>query len=127
MTRDGVLVVSHDSLLNPDHTRARTAIFLVASRPGDPHALARRGEALRRGPPEAGTASRHLPQQRGMDGARIPTLAEVLELVQRKGAVMCASISRPSSRPTRRRTSDPETFAAAFAAAVREAGLGRAA
>ena len=45
MTRDGVLVVSHDSRLNPDHARARRQ---VSRRRGtrDPFAHLGRGEAL---------------------------------------------------------------------------------
>src|SRR5260370_23632733 len=33
MTKDGVLVVSHDSLLNPDHTRGPDGKFLAAQGP----------------------------------------------------------------------------------------------
>jgi glycerophosphoryl diester phosphodiesterase len=33
MTKDGVLVVSHDSILNPDHTRGPDGQFLTAAGP----------------------------------------------------------------------------------------------
>ena len=33
VTRDGVLVVSHDSVLNPDHTRGPDGKFLAARGP----------------------------------------------------------------------------------------------
>ena len=33
MTRDGILVVSHDSVLNPDHTRGPDGKFLAAAGP----------------------------------------------------------------------------------------------
>ena len=42
MTRDGVLVVSHDRDLNPDHTRGPDGTFLDARGPADPLADARR-------------------------------------------------------------------------------------
>ena len=54
MTRDDVLVVSHDRRLNPDHTRGPDGKFLDRRRPADPHAHARRAAALRRRPAQAG-------------------------------------------------------------------------
>jgi glycerophosphoryl diester phosphodiesterase len=125
MTRDGVLVVSHDSLLNPDHTRGPDGNFLVAQGPAIRTLSLDEVKRYDVGRLKPGTAyAAAFPQQRGMDGARIPTLAEVFELVQRKGAGHVRFNIETKLTPTSGAdTPDPETFAAAFAAAVREAGL----
>ena len=53
ITRDGVLVISHDPALNPDITRGPDGQFLGGARAGDlAHRLCR-AAALRRRPPEA--------------------------------------------------------------------------
>jgi glycerophosphoryl diester phosphodiesterase len=59
-----------------------------------------------------------------MDGVRIPTLAEVFDLVQRSGADHVRFNIETKLTPTSGAdTPDPETFAGALAAAIREAGL----
>jgi glycerophosphoryl diester phosphodiesterase len=125
MTRDDVLVVSHDSLLNPDHTRGPDGKFLGAQGPAIrslPLAEVRRYDVGRLKPGTAYAAT--FPQQRGMDGVRIPTLAEVFDLVKRSGADHVRFNIETKLTPTSGAdTPDPETFAGALAAAVREAGL----
>jgi glycerophosphoryl diester phosphodiesterase len=72
-----------------------------------------------------GTAyAANFPEQRGMDGVRIPALTEVLELVRTSGAEHVRfNIETKLTAASGTDTPDPETFAAAFAAAVRAAGL----
>jgi glycerophosphoryl diester phosphodiesterase len=125
MTRDGVLVVSHDSLLNPDHTRGPDGNFLLAQGPAIRSLTLDEVKRYDVGRLKPGTAyAATFPQQRGIDGARIPTLAEVFDLVQRKGADHVRFNIETKLTPTSGADApDPETFAAAFAAAVREAGL----
>ncbi len=66
---------------------------------------------------------RAFPQQRAVDGARIPTLTEVFDLVQRLNADHVRFNIETKLTPTSGAdTPDPETFAAAVAKAVREAG-----
>ena len=81
MTADGVPVVSHDLLLNPDIVRDADGTWL--SRPGPAlRALAldtlTRFDVGRLRPGAAYTA--RFPLQRAVDGARIPTLLDVLRI-----------------------------------------------
>ena len=72
-----------------------------------------------------GTAyAARLPEQRPRDGARIPTLGEVFELVNRIGAshirFNIETKLTPTSGPD---VPDPELFARTVAASVHDAGL----
>jgi len=65
-----------------------------------------------------------LPEQRAVDGARIPALTELFDLVKRSGANHVRFNVETKITPTSgAETPDPENFAAAFAKAVRDAGL----
>jgi glycerophosphoryl diester phosphodiesterase len=125
MTRDAVVVVSHDSLLNPDHTRGPDGKFLAAQGPAIRSlALAELKRydvgALKPGTSYAATFA----GQRAVEGATIPTLAEVFELARRTKADHVRFNIETKLTPTSgANTADPETFAGAVAAAVREAGL----
>jgi len=125
MTRDGVLVVSHDRRLNPNHTRGPDGKFLDAE--GPPIRSLTLAE-LRRydvGRLKPGTDyARSFPEQRPADGARIPPLAELFDLVKRAGADHVRFSIETKITPTSGgETPDPESFAAAVARAVRDAGL----
>jgi glycerophosphoryl diester phosphodiesterase len=125
MTRDGVLVVHHDIWLNPDTTRGPDGDFLPARGPAlralTLHELKRYDVGrLRPGTRYAQT----FPEQRAVDGARIPTLAEVFDLVARAPADHVRFNIETKLTPTSGAdTADPEAFAAAVAATVRAAGL----
>jgi glycerophosphoryl diester phosphodiesterase len=125
MTKDGVLVISHDSRLNPDHTRGPDGQFL--SMPGPAiHALTlaevKRYDVGRLKPGTTYAAT--FPEQRGMDGIRIPALTELFELVRHRGAHHVRFNIETKLTPTSAsETPDPETFTAAFVEAVRAAGL----
>src|SRR5262245_23420004 len=87
VTRDGVVVVSHDRRLNPDHTRGPDGKFLDAEGPAI-HALTlaelKQYDVGRLKP---GTAyAKSFPYQLPADGERIPALTEVFDLVKRVGA-----------------------------------------
>jgi glycerophosphoryl diester phosphodiesterase len=81
LTADGVVVVSHDPALNPDHTRDANGTWL--SGPGPLIRSMRAAELLAydvgRLRPRTAYAARFRAQQ-PRDGARIPLLAEVLRL-----------------------------------------------
>jgi glycerophosphoryl diester phosphodiesterase len=125
MTRDGVVVVHHDIWLNPETTRTPEGNFLALRGPAL-HALTlaelKRYDVGRLKP---GTRyAQTFPEQRAADGARIPTLAEVFELVRRVGAQHVRFNIETKLTPTSDAdTADPEAFAAAVAAVVRAAGL----
>lgn len=125
MTKDGVLVVSHDSYLNPDHTRRPDGEFLKSQGPA---IRALTFDELQRydvGRIQPGTAyAARFPLQRGADGVRIPKLADVFDLVKRGGADHIRFNIETKLTPTSGTdTADPETFAAALAKAIRDAGL----
>jgi glycerophosphoryl diester phosphodiesterase len=125
VSKDGVVVVSHDRVLNPDHTRGPDGQFLAAPGPAI-HALTlaelKQYDVGRLKPRTAYAAQ--FPQQRGVDGARIPTLAEVFALTQRLGAKdVRFNIETKLTPMSDDETADPEVFAQAVADVVRGAGM----
>ena len=114
MTRDGVLVVSHDPVLNPDIARGPDGQWLSA--PGPPiHTLTlaelRRYDVGRINPRSRYAA--RLPEQVARDGERVPTLKEVVDLARSSGKGVRFNVEtklrpdRPAEAPP------PETFAKA--------------
>jgi len=81
VTRDGAVVVHHDPALNPDVARDRSGAWLPAPGPLLRElTLAQLGEYdIGRLRPGSDTA-RRFPQQAAQDGARVPTLDQVLAL-----------------------------------------------
>ncbi len=119
LTADGVAVVSHDLGLNPDIVRDATGVWL----PGPGSALRDlTWEALqtfdvgRLRPGAAYTAQ--FPLQQPCDGARIPTLAEVLRL----DAAMRFTIELKTDPRFPDRTASPADLADATLAVVDAAG-----
>jgi len=125
MTSDGVLVVSHDSRLDPDHTRGADGTFLAAEGPAIRSLTLAQLQRYDVGRLKPGTAyAAAFPEQRGMDGVRIPTLMEVFDLArQAKADHVRFNIETKLTPTSGADTPDPETFAAAVARAVREAEL----
>jgi glycerophosphoryl diester phosphodiesterase len=125
MTKDGVLVVSHDRRLNPDHTRGPDGRFLEREGPPIRSLTFAEVQQYDVGRPKPGTDyAKSFPEQKAADGARIPALTELFALVKRLGADHVRFNIETKITPTSAdETPDPETFAAAFAKAVREAGL----
>src|SRR5215208_5425888 len=84
MTKDGILVVHHDEWLNPDIARGPDGRFLGTRGPAI-HSLTL--DEVKRydvGRIKPGTGyGAEFPEQRPIDGTRIPTLEEVFALVRR--------------------------------------------
>src|SRR6516162_2313947 len=81
MTSDGVLVVRHNSRLNPDHTRGADGTVLAAEGPAIRSLTLAQLRRSVVGRFKAGTAYAAVaPEQRGMDGVRIQTLMAVFDL-----------------------------------------------
>ena len=125
ITRDGVLVISHDPALNPDITRGPDGRFLSGRGPLVHHstlAELRRYELGRIRP-----GSRYAAQfadQQPMDDLRLPTLAELFALVRRAGnAEVRFDIETKLSPLAPDDTPAPEPFARALIQALRGAGL----
>jgi glycerophosphoryl diester phosphodiesterase len=125
LTRDGVVVIAHERTLNPDLTRDAQGKWLEGA-PAAIHALTY--EELARydvGRLRPGTAyAKRFPRQRPVDGARIPALADLFELVRRRGdARVRFNIETKLSPLAPDETAAPEAIVAALLAAIGEAGM----
>ena len=125
ISRDGVLVISHDPRLNPDITRGPDGRFLDAPGPlihASTLAELRRFE-LGRIKPGTRYAAR-FPDQVPVDGSRMPTLAELFALVRRSGnTALRFDIETKLTPQAPDDTLPPEAFARVLIAAIREAGM----
>ena len=125
VTKDGVVVVSHDRLLSPDHTRDATGKFLEV--PG-PAIVDLTYEELRqydvgRIRPGSDYAAA-FPGQQAVDGERIPRLADVFALVERSGNRTVRFNIETKIDPARPEQSvSALAFARALAGAIRDAGM----
>ena len=113
VTRDGVVVVSHDPALNPDLTRTPDGKWL--DRPG-PRIRDLTYEQLQRydvGRVKPDTAyAKRFPDQQPVDGEKIPRLADVFALVKRSGnGAVRFNIETKISPLVPEETTDPEDFA----------------
>ena len=125
MTKDNVLVVSHDSRLNPEHTRGPDGEFLKEQGPAIRSLTFDELQRYDVGRIQPGTAyAARFPMQKGADNIRIPKLTEVFDLVQRNGADHIRfNIETKLTPDSGADTPDPETFAAALVKAIQDAGL----
>lgn len=125
ITKDGVLVVSHDPRLNPDITRGPDGRFLEAPGPVINQLTFAELQMYDVGrlKPGADYAKRY-PQQRAEDGARIPRLSDVFALVHKSGnGDVRFAIETKVTPFNPQETPDPESYARAVIAAIREAGM----
>lgn len=125
ITRDGVVVVSHDPALNPDLTRTPDGDWL--SRPG-PRICELTYEQLQRydvGRVNPASAyARRWPHQEAADGARIPRLSAVFDLARKAGNDSVRfNIETKVSPVAPDETAPPEEFARLLVAEVQGAGM----
>lgn len=125
ITRDGVVVVSHDPALNPDITRAADGRWL--EQPGAAiHQLTYaelQGYDVGRIKPGSAYAKR-FPAQVPVDGTRIPRLADVFALVRQSGNdTVRFNIETKISPLAPEQTTTPEDFARKLVSAVRAGGM----
>jgi glycerophosphoryl diester phosphodiesterase len=126
VTRDGVVIVSHDARLNPDITRGPDGKFLESR--GEPivalaYADLARYDVGRIKPASAYAAS--FPEQQPSDGERIPRLADVFALVEVSGNTSVRFNIETKIDPTDPEgTVAPDRFVLALLAAIRGAGMG---
>ncbi len=124
VTRDGVLVLYHDRILNADITRQAGGTWLAA--PGPAIGTLTYADLARydvgRIKPESKYAAQ-FPEQRPVDGARIPTLAELFALTSPSGKAPRLNIETKLSPDDPGETPDPETFSRLVIELVRKAGV----
>ena len=125
ITKDSVVVVSHDRKLNPEHTRDADGRFLEAAGPTI-HALTfaelRRYDVGQIRPGSAYAAA--FPGQQAVDGEHIPRLADVYALVKEHGNTRVRFNVETKIDPTDPElTVAPEAFVPAVVAAIRAAGM----
>ena len=125
VTKDGIVVVSHDRVLNPDHTRDATGAFLEKAGPvvrEITYAELRHYDVGRIRP--GSKYATQFPEQQPVDGERIPRLADVFELVRKGGNRNVRFNIETKIDPTQPgQTAAPEEFAAALIKVIREAGM----
>lgn len=121
VTRDGVIVVSHDATLNPDITRDGSGKW-IKRKDIAIHNLTwaeLQQYDVGRIDPDSGYAAR-FPLQRSLDGVRMPQLAEVFALTRRAGnGSVRFNIETKISPEHPQRTLPPEAFARALIGLVR--------
>lgn len=125
VTRDGVLVVAHDPALNPVITRDANGQWLPGSRGPLLRSLtAAEVQAYDVGRIDPATSyARTFSGQQPRDGTRIPTLAQVFDLVKSRGAAVRFNIETKlyPNRPDD--TVSVEAMTDALLAAIAQAGL----
>ena len=124
VTKDNVLVLSHDPALNPDIARAPDGQWIAP--PGPAINSLKLAELRRfdvgRLKPETEYAKR-FPQQRAIDGQRIPTLAELFALTDTSGKVPRFNIETKLAPDKPEQTPDPDSFARLVVDAVRQSNM----
>jgi len=125
ITKDGVVVVSHDPALNPDITRGSDGKWLEGSGPAIWSLAYRDLERFDVGRINPASAyARRWPEQQAVDGTRIPRLADVFALVKKGGnETVRFNIETKISPLEPDETTTPEDFARKLILAVRSAGM----
>jgi glycerophosphoryl diester phosphodiesterase len=125
LTRDAVVVVSHDAALNPNLTRDAQGRFVEA--PGAPIRSLTLAELQRFDVGRLKPGTRYAdnqPEQRSVDGERVPTLAQVFERVaQRRATRVRFNIETKLSPLVPELTPDPEAFVRALLEVIDRHGV----
>jgi glycerophosphoryl diester phosphodiesterase len=124
VTRDGVLVLSHDPRLNPALTRGSDGQWLPAEGPAIRSltlAELKRYDVGRLNP--AHRYAQSWPQQQPADGERIPTLDELFALVRDRGATVRFNLETKITPTAGDETPSPAEFARLVVEAIEHAGV----
>lgn len=124
VTRDGTLVLSHDPVLNPDIVRGPDGAWLTAPAP-QVHSLTLT-ELGRYDVGRIKPGTKYATQfntQEPVDGARIPTLIELFDLVKSSGKAPRFNLETKLSPERPHETPAPETFVRLLVEVVRAAGV----
>jgi glycerophosphoryl diester phosphodiesterase len=126
VSADGVVVVAHDPFLNPLFTRDAAGAWLPAGKGPLIRALTHAQlQAYDVGRIQPGSAyATTFATQQPVDGTRIPTLAQVFDLVKARGASRVRFNIETKLNPTQPDdTVSPEAMTQALLKAVRDAGM----
>jgi glycerophosphoryl diester phosphodiesterase len=127
ITRDGVVVVSHDAALNPDITRGADGHWLEKTGPAIrilAYTELQRFDVGRLNP--SNDYAKRWPEQQPVDGTRIPRLSDVFALVKKSGnETVRFNIETKISPLEPDQTAGPEEFARKLVAAIRAGGMAR--
>jgi glycerophosphoryl diester phosphodiesterase len=125
ITRDGVVVISHDPALNPDITRGPDGKWLRQTGPlirTLSYADTQRYDVGRLNP--ASDYARRWPEQQPVDGTRIPRLQDLFALVRKSGnKTVRFNIETKVSPLAPGETAPPDEFARRLISAVRAGGM----
>lgn len=125
VTKDGVLVIHHDSALDPDLTRDASGRFLEQRGPAIHSMTWTELQTYDVGRLKPGTEyAKRYPDQRPVDGTRIPRLSDLFDLVKRSGDDKVRFAIETKLTPDNRvETPAPEPFALALVDEIRKAGM----
>ncbi len=124
VTKDGVVVLSHDRVLTPDLTRRPDGAWLNASGPAINTLTVAELQTYDVGRIKPGTKyAQQFADQKPVDGARIPTLAELFKLAQDLGKAVRFNIETKISPDHPGETPDPESFVQQVVKVIRDAGM----
>lgn len=121
LTADGVVVAHHDYRLDPDQTRLDGEWIAERGPPLKERTLAE----LRRydlGRTRPGSRGDHHPARQGLDGARIPTLPDLLKALRAEGRPIELYVEIKTSPQAPKESSDHVALTAAVVADLRAAG-----
>ena len=125
VTKDGVVVVSHDSAFNPDIARGPDSKWLQNAGPAIwslTYRDTQRYDVGRINP--ASAYARRWPEQQPVDGTRIPRLRDLFTLVKKSGnEIIRFNIETKISPLEPTQTTSPEDFVRKLISAVRSAGM----
>ena len=124
VTRDDVLVISHDPFLNPDVVRGPDGQWLTAKGPAIRTLTLtelKRHEIGRLNPGSRYAAQ--FPDQKSADGERFPTLVELIDLVKAHDASTRLNIETKITPLDPAQTVDAASFAKLVVDAVRASGM----
>lgn len=126
LTAEGVVVVHHDRRLAPERTRDAAGAWIAAENPPAILSLTAAEVAahdIGRAQPDSRYAGRW-PEQAGLDGVAIPTLAAVLARAEEiAGGEIRYNIETKIAPDSAEDSADPEAFAQAVVAVIQEAGV----
>ena len=124
VTKDGAVVLSHDRVLNADLARGPNGEWLSAPGPAINTLTVAELRTYDVGRIKPGTKyADQFAHQKPVDGARIPTLAELFKLAQGLGKAVRFNIETKISPDHLTEAPDPESFASQVVSVIRDAGM----